>query len=295
MIPEPVIQPALVSYDQERVIELIRTQSPEEIRQRLRAGDFDQVLEPEGRTLLDELLSAWIQRALGSLSLRDAMLVDPYRGRQVYGLLCAIHVRRRFEIPSTLAVHLPAAPIDLAELPPPLTDQPELMALVAQAEQEGLVLAWQAQRYDFAPPGNLLELIPPMPPPYRDELRFEQPTGLRRWIAIALVVSGVALLIIPILFGHIPEHPAGWPLALLTLGLMIGIQSGPLGYVGAGCFWVVANMPVFRHGSFPISFWPDIPLVIVGLILLGCDRRVRAMWRFVRSQFRRRCDVAGTD
>ncbi|RMG50350.1 MAG: hypothetical protein D6716_08745, partial [Chloroflexi bacterium] len=84
-----MIQPAIVIYDRTHVLDLIRTQSPETIRGRLRAGDFDTVLDPDGRALLDELLTAWIQRALGPLTLRDAMLIDPYRARQVYGLLCA--------------------------------------------------------------------------------------------------------------------------------------------------------------------------------------------------------------
>lgn len=290
-----MIQPAIVSYDRAQVIELIRTQSPEALRARLRAGDFDAILDPDGHALLDELLTAWIQRAVGPLTLRDAMLIDPYRGRQVYGILCSMYVDRRVAVPAHLAVHLPAAPTDLAELPPPLADQPELADLAAQAAQAGLVLAWQAQRYDFAPPSNLIELTLPPPQPYRTELVFEQPTGLRRWIAIVLAVSGVAFLIIPLLFGHIPEHPAGWPLALLTLALMIGIKAGLLGYLGAFCIWLVANLPSLRHDTLPISLWPDIPLMALGLLLLWRDRRVRAMWRFVRRQFHHRRDAAGAD
>ncbi|WP_298400514.1 hypothetical protein [uncultured Chloroflexus sp.] len=290
-----MIQPAIVSYNRAQVIEIIRTQSPEAIRARLRAGDFDQVLDPDGHALLDELLTAWIQRAVGPLTLRDAMLIDPYRGRQVYGILCAMTVRQRVEVPADMAIYLPAAPTDLAQLPPPLAGLPELAALAAQAAQTGLTLAWQAQRYDFAPPSNLLELTPPPPAPYRNDLVFEQPTGLRRWIAIVLAVSGVIVLIVPLLFGHIPEHPASWPLALLTLALMIGIKAGPLGYLGAFCIWLVANLPSLRQGTPPISLWPDIPLVALGLLLLWRDRRVRAMWQFIRRQFKRRHDVSDAD
>lgn len=290
-----MIQPAIVSYDRARVIDIFRYQSPETIRARLRAGDFDAALDPDGHALLDELLTAWIQRALGQLTLRDAMLIDPYRGRQVYGILCAIHVRQRVAVQPELAVHLPAAPSDLEALPPPLAALPELAALADQAAQADLTLAWQAQRYDFAPPGNLIELLPPPPPPLRDELVFEQPTGLRRRIAIGLAVLGVAWLIVPLLFGHIPEHPAGWPLALLTLALMVGIKAGLFGYIGALCVWLVANLPVFRHGTELISLWPAIPLMAIGLLLLWCDRRVRAMWRFVRRQFNRRRDTTGAD
>ncbi|WP_298817696.1 hypothetical protein [Chloroflexus sp.] len=295
MATKAMIQPAIVSYDRARVIEIIRTQSPEAIRASLRAGDFDANLDPDGHALLDELLTAWIQRALGSLTLRDAMLVDPYRGRQVYGILCSIYIQRRFTVPAAMAVHLPAAPSDLPALPPPLTELPELAELAAHAEQSGLVLAWQAQRYDFAPPVNLIELLPPSPPPYRKELEFEQPTGLRRWIAIALAISGVALLIVPLLFGHIPEHPARWPLALLTLALMVGIKAGLFGYAGALCVWLVANLPAFRHGTALFDLWPAIPLMAIGLLLLWCDRRVRAMWRFVRRQFNRRRHVTGAN
>ncbi len=289
-----MIQPAIVSYDRARVIELIRTQSPEAIRARLRAGDFDTMLDPEGRALLDELLTAWIQRALGSLTFRDAMLIDPYRARQVYGLLCALYVRQRVAISPDLAVHLPTAPADLPSLPPPLTALPELAALADQAAQEGLVLAWQAQCYDFAPPGNLNDLTPPMPQPYRDELLFEQPTGLRRNLAIALASLGVALLVVPMLFGYIPRHPAGLPLALLTLALLIGIKAGLFGYLGALCIWLIANLPAFRHGTALIDLWPAIPLLIIGLWLLRLDRRVWAMWRFIHRRFNRRHDATGT-
>lgn len=289
-----MIQPAIVIYDRTHVLELIRTQSPETIRGRLRAGDFDTVLDPDGRALLDELLTAWVQRALGPLTLRDAMLIDPYRARQVYGLLCALYVRQRVEIPLDLAVHLPAAPADLASLPPPLAARPDLAAQASLATQEGLTLAWQVQPYDFASPGNLFELVPPSPQPYRDELVFEQPTGIRRRLAIALASLGVALLIVPLLFGHIPDHPAGWQLALLTLALLVGIKAGVAGYLGALCIWLVANLPAFRHGTSPVNLWPAIPLMVVGIWLLRRDRRVRAMWRFVRRQFRRRSDATGT-
>ncbi len=290
---EPVIQPAIVSYDRARVIALIREQSVDALYARLRAGEFDATLDNDGRVWLVELLTAWRQRALGQLTLRDAMLVDPHRGRHVFGLLCAIVARARVDLPPHLAVHLPAAPTDLAELPPALAAIPELAALAQQAAQEGLTLAWQAQRYDFPLPGNLIELTPPFPPRPPNEVTFEQPTGLRRQIAIALAALGVGLLIGPLLLGQIPDHPAGWPLALLTLALMVGIAAGLSGYLGALCIWLVANLPAFRHGTALIDLWPAIPLMAIGLFLLWRDRRVRAMWRFIRRQFRRQRDATG--
>lgn len=92
------------------------------------------------------------------------------------------------------------------------------------------------------------------------------------------------LLLLPLLGGQIPEHPAGLPLALITLALLVGIRAGWAGYAGSLCIWLVANLPGFRHGMALQALWPALPLLVVGLLLLSADRRVRAMWRWVRQR-----------
>ncbi|NJN16392.1 MAG: hypothetical protein HC822_09020 [Oscillochloris sp.] len=93
------------------------------------------------------------------------------------------------------------------------------------------------------------------------------------------------ILVMPLLTGNFPESPARWPLALLTLALMIGIRAGLRGFLGATCIWLVANLPSFRHGLDLQQLWPAPILLSLGLILLSADHRVRSMWRWIRRRF----------
>jgi hypothetical protein len=131
-------------------------------------------------------------------------------------------------------------------------------------------------------PDDLETLLPPLPVPYEEPMvRFEQPTGWRRALAIALVVMGVASLGIPLLLGQVPAQPAGLPLGLLTLGLLVGIRAGWAGYLGSLCIWLVPNLPNFHYSTKLTALWPDILLLVAGMVLLACDRYVRAMWRWI--------------
>lgn len=296
----------LVAYDQRRVAALVRDGSPQQLLHDLRAGHFDATLSAEEIQELAALVYAWVQRALGPMALRDALLVDPQRGKRVYTLLCAALAAGRCPLPPEAAVRLAA--LDDASLTPrqirdalaaqPPQRQPatngiptgdptlaQLDTLLALAAANTLTLA----RYDgdathIAYPANLIDLLPPPPAPVRVSLEpFVHPTGWRRTFAMVMALTGAALLALPLIVGKIPAQPAGMPLALLTLALMLGIRAGWAGFTGSLCIWLVANLPGFHHGTM-IELWPALPLLGVGLLLLAADRRVRAMWRWIRRR-----------
>lgn len=278
----------LAAYDREAAYAILRGWSPQRLAAQLQTGQFGGRLTSAQRAELDELLTAWAQRALAKLPLRDALLVDERRGRRVYSLLCAELTMERVAVPPELASTVENGAVQLAELLPPLVQAPELAALAERAAARGLVLALQTRPDEFPYPENLEALLPTLPtslsvstPP------FEQPTGWRRRIAAGLAAAGVLLLGVPLLVGRIPENPAGWPLALLTMALLVGIGARWPGYAGSLCIWLVANLPGFRHGMQLSFLLPALPLMGFGLILLGSDRRVRAMWRWLRSGLRR--------
>lgn len=274
--------PSIAAYDQARVDGLLRDETPHGLLAHLRAGVFGTRLTPAQAHELDDILVAWEQRALGLMTLRDALLVDADRGRRAHALICTALTVERASVPSELASALPSAPALLRELPDALRGNAALSRLGERAAQAGLALAWQSRPDEFPPPEGLLRLTPKILAgfPHPDDT-FDPPVGWRRAIAVILVAAGVIWLGLPLLMGHIPEHPAGWPLALLTLALMVGIRAGWRGYLGALCIWLVANLPAFRHGTSLISLWPAIPLMGFGLLLLSFDRRVRTMWRWV--------------
>ncbi|MGB9632506.1 MAG: hypothetical protein ACPL8I_04205 [Chloroflexaceae bacterium] len=274
----------IVVYDRKLVETIIRDWSTEQLAQELRAGRFGTRLNPRQAAELEALLTAWRQRALGPMPLRDALLVDEERGRRVFALICAALAVRRAAVPPELRTALPAGPVDLELLPEPLAADPDLSTLAETAARDGLRLAVQQAPDEFPYPDNLEALTPPPPLSARAADEFEQPTGWRRNGAILLAASGVLLLLLPLLGGEIPEHPAGLPLALITLALLVGIRAGWAGYAGSLCIWLVANLPGFRHGTALQDLWPALPLLVVGLILLSADRRVRAMWRWIRHR-----------
>jgi hypothetical protein len=286
-------QQAIIAYDRRRVEEMLRIWTPQQLQHTLRAGNFDTALSAEERSELDTLLHDWVQRALGMVMLRDALLVDQQRGERVYALLCQVVAADRWIIPHDIAI--PAeiaasvgAPLTVQQLrhafPGADSQHTEFDRLLSHADQQGLSLVWQQGTTPAsALPANLERLLPPVPAPYIDPaLLFTPPSGWRRAIAIALVVLGAGVFGIPLLIGAKLAQPAGLPLALLTLGLLVGIRAGWPGYVGSFCIWLVPNLPGFHYDT-PLAALPKmIPLLLAGLILLACDRQVRGLWRWIR-------------
>jgi hypothetical protein len=277
--------PAIAAYNRAQAEELLRSTTTSRLRADLRFGSFGLGLSPPAAEELDGLLAAWEQRALGQMPLRDALLVDTERGPRAYALVCAALTSERVPVAAPLAIYLPEAPCVLDQLPAPLSGEPALADLANRAGLDGLTLAWQTRPDSFPPPAGL-ELLRPAPPsqPPRPQERFEPPSGWRRSLAALLAALGVILLTGPLLVGHIPESPAGLPLAMITLALIIGIRAGWPGFLGAACIWLVANLPGFRHGVAISSLWPALPLLAAGLLLLSLDRRVRAMWAWLRRR-----------
>lgn len=285
-------QPLLVAYDRDRARELLRSWTAQNLRDALRGGDFGATLSADERAELDELLTAWVQRALGYVFLRDALLVDGQRGPRVFGLICASLTTSHLTVSPDLCSTLRARssgdlmPADLADL---TLQNSSLMRLVDLAGREGLALALLDHPADYPLPADLQSLLPiaALRLALADE-RFVPPAGLRRNIAVALAVGGIVLLLVPMLSGSIPDHPAGLPLALITLALMIGIKAGWAGYSGALCLWLVPNLPGFRYGRSLTELLPYLPLLVAGLALLVFDHRVRALWVWVQGQIRAR-------
>ncbi len=283
--------PFLAVYDRVHACDLLRNWTAQSLRDALHSGHFGATLSPADRAELDGLLTAWVQRALGGVFLRDALCVDEQRGPQVFGLICAGLTRARATMQADVAALLRSrgsgdlTPSDLADL---AIHDPALARLADLAAHEGLALALLDQPTGYPPPVNLDDLLPIQLSvrPFSREV-FTPPTGLRRAAAISLAVGGMALMIIPMLGGSIPQHPAGMPLALITLALVIGIRAMWTGWMGAICIWLVANLPVFRHDTGLIALLPALPLLALGLTLLFFDRRVRALWGWVRRQIGR--------
>lgn len=272
----------VAAYDRRAVYAMLRGWTTDRLRAELASGGFGAGLAADRRAELDGHLTAWAQRALGQLPLRDALLVDGQRGRRVFDLLCAATTRARAAAPPEIAAGLPRPPAGLPRAPDGLAGGERLGALAA----EGLDLAVLGPDGAYPFPADLEALTPDPPLPLRPRAPlFEQPTGWRRRIAVLLAVAGVALLALPLMLGRIPDHPAGAPLALLTLALLVGIKAGPAGFAGALCIWLVANLPGFRYGSSLLAIlWPALPLMAAGIALLWLDRRVRAMWAWLRRQ-----------
>ncbi|MCG8349220.1 MAG: hypothetical protein MI924_15745 [Chloroflexales bacterium] len=297
----------LVAYDKRRATEFLRDWTPQQLLDELHAGRFGSSLSVADAEELATLVYSWVQRALGPMSLRDALLVDPRRGARVYDLICATMTAGRYPLPPEIAQTLTS--LGDGDLPPQqirsklqdmlankaqadsgatsLALSATLNTFIAYAEREGLSLACydcDAARYPY--PANLDELLPQPPPPLQPTvLSFEHPSGKRRAIAMFLALSGVALLGLPLLTGRLPSQPAGIPLALLTLALLFGIKAGWQGYAGSICIWLVANLPGFHHGTM-VDLWLAVPLLVAGVILLALDRRIRVMWRWIRNRGR---------
>lgn len=318
------VMTTLTAYKRHLATDLLRNGTPQRLLDEIHAGRFGAELSAGELEELSRLVRAWMQRAFGLLALRDVLLIDPGRGARVYDLICKTLTVGRYPLPPDVTEAL--SPLDGSELTPQQirdalkawssehgvwnTEQyavdttqraketnllhrvapnaDDLAAFLDQAEADGLGLTHHADNCPHYPlPADLDTLLPPIPAPFpRQMLRFEHPTGWRRAMAMGLALTGVGLLGMPLLTGHVPSQPAGLPLALMTLALMIGIHAGWSGYTGAFCVWLVANLPGFHHGSIFTTLWPGIPLVLVGLLLLALDQRVRAMWRWIRFRGR---------
>lgn len=279
----------IAAYDRRAVETLVTTLTPRQLLAELSGESFDRGLDEELRAHLDEACQVWVRLALADLPLRDALIVDPMRGGQVWDALCAQHITARCTLHndeasgSLRAAYAAGVAPRLDELP----TTPALADARAAVTRGAALAAWPAATAPrFPPPDQLERLLPPLPSAMAaPQITFEQPEGVRRLVATLLVLAGSALVGGPMLFGSIPSNPAGLPLALLTLGLLIGIRARPIGYVGSVCIWLVANLPGFHHDGLA-HVWPFVPLLILGLILLALDPRVRAMWRWIRKGMR---------
>ena len=267
----------LVAYDRARAERLLLEWTPQRLLDEADAGAFDATLGPERAGALRELAMAWVQRALGSLPLRDALLVDGARGALAWDLLCEALVGERCAAPEGVG----GGPLDGKALP-----SGEPWSACLRAADAGLALAVLPAETPRFPAPLLDTLLPPPPkamPPSSSV--FEQPTGVRRVLATTLALLGAVIIGVPLLIGQEPTRTASLPLALITLALLVGIRAGPMGYAGSLCIWLVANLPGFHHGSL-LTLWPAIPLLCVGLILLFMDKRVRAMWRWISRRLK---------
>lgn len=292
----------LVAYDHYRAAELLRFWTPQQLREALNTTPPGAALRDSEKGELSLLLHEWEQRALGAVSLRDALLIDPKRGARVYDLLCTMFTVERCSLATNLALVLEplhgkeAAPHHIRDTLVACSGgqhgggthgsddilSPSLVAFLDKAEAEELTILYQADEitthYPF-PPKNLDELLPPPPAMFRPPpLPFVTPTGWRRNLAIILVLLGVVVFGVPLLLGSVPAQPAGWPLGLLTLGLVVGIRAGWAGWAGAVCIWLVANLPDFHYHAEK-SLWLFL-LFLAGILLLACDEHVQSLWHW---------------
>lgn len=300
--------PTLVAYDEAGAAEMVCFWTPQQLREALEQEHFGTSLDAAEAEELTTLLHEWMQRALGQVTLRDALRVDPRRGERVYSLICTTLTAERCPLlpevgealkqlngkvlaPGEVRAALEQWKVQRATRDlnhgshachhALATHLAALSAVLQRAEAGGLSLVqYEGEPASYPFPADLDTLLPPMPVPYTEpEPRFEPPTGWRRILAIILVLSGVALLGGPLLMGHVPAQPAGLPLGLLTLGLLVGIHAGWAGYCGGASIWLVANLPSFHHDRF--TLWPAVPLMLVGLTFLWVDRNVRILVRWI--------------
>lgn len=294
----------LVIYNRHQARELLRHWTTQQLLEEINAGRCNGKLSEAECTELATLARAWMHRALGPLTLRDALLVDPRRGARVYDLLCKTLTVERYVVPPAIAeliepaddgaiapeqvrLRLEAATGTLMQKPEQREHLEQLTALASvidHAEATGLALACYAGETAHYPfPDDLDALLPVPPPPFpQPVVPFEQPIGWRRRLAMGSAFLGVAFLGVPLVMGRMPAQPAGLPLALLTIALLVGIKAGWAGFAGSLCIWLVANLPGFHHDTVGSTLWPGVPLLVVGVILLSLDRHVRAMWHWLR-------------
>lgn len=279
----------LAAYDRQQASDWLRRRTPQELLGALQAGTVAGQLHTDEVAELATLLQDWQRRALGLVTLRDAIWVDQQRGARVYTLLCRALTVAEAPLPPAAARSLGQAATELtppqvrAALEPQAEPAAGIARLLNQAEAEGLALAsYPAAEVRYPLPANLNDLLPPLPPLSREPApQFAQPTGSRRTLALGLALAGASALVIPLILGHMPTQPAGLSLGLLTLALLVGIRAGWPGFLGSFCIWLVPNLPGFHHGTPFSSFLYAVPLLLVGMLLLALDGHVRALWRWL--------------
>src|SRR3712207_1561555 len=78
----------LVAYDQRQAEAVLLSWTPQRLLDEALNGTFKLLGELHAKALEAAAL-AWVQRAMGDLTLRDALLIDPVRGGIVWAGLCA--------------------------------------------------------------------------------------------------------------------------------------------------------------------------------------------------------------
>ncbi len=212
--------PLLVVYDKSQALALLQTWSPSQLYAALVEQTFGDTLLPVERAALLPLLHEWMVRALGAVMLRDALLVDPQRGQQVYHLLCRAFTREQQPIPS--ALHRWLAPLHGQSLTSPhIRDNlPKIgresvlnnatihaeWAKLAMVLQQAADAGWDVvicedteNQWTYPYPPNLEDLLPPPPLPYEKHTpsSFAHPIGWLGWrhfLTLILVVVGLVLL-----------------------------------------------------------------------------------------------------
>jgi hypothetical protein len=275
----------IAAYNRVRAEALLLEWTPQRLLELADSGALEQALGAALATELEHLARSWVQRALGPMPLRDALLVDEQHAGRAWDLVCATVTVELRSPPEPLALAM-GAPLEIGMLPTNTTWADPLR----RAAATGMALAAlpNQELRGFPPPPSLELLLPPppsaIPPPIPT---FEQPTGMRRAVATMLAVLGASFIITPLVLRQPPSNPAGIPLALITLALMLGIRASPVGYLGALCIWLVANLPGFHYGQL-LQLGASLPLLAIGVALLSLDRRVRAMWRWLHYRLWRR-------
>lgn len=292
----------LVAYDLDSVTRIVRDWTGDRLLHDLDRGRVCESLHPHERRALRDLLIDWHRRALGKVMLRDAMLVDRQRGQQIYTLLCRSFTHSSHPVPAAAAPlfaagaappDLPALRVALDELgtrPAIATEQAMALALLdgvlLQAERHALALYCSPttanEPVQFPLPAHLESLLPTLPPAPQPRLGalFVPPSGWRRTLAITLAAVGILWLAVPLLLGQVPIRPAGAPLGLLTLALLVGIRAGWAGYAGSLYLWLVPNLPWFHYGQ-RFDWLLTLPLLVAGTVLIAMDKHIRALWWWI--------------
>jgi hypothetical protein len=211
--------PLLVVYDKSQALALVQTWSPSQLHTALGEQTFGDTLLPAERAALLHLVHEWMVRALGAVMLRDALLVDPQRGQQVYHLLCRALTREQQQV--SPAMHRWLAPLQGQSLT--LQHIRTILhkigresarnnatihaewAKLAMVLQQAAEAGWDvvccedaAQQGAFPYPTDLEDLLPPLPLPYEmhKSSSFAQIgwLGWRHILALILVVVGLVLL-----------------------------------------------------------------------------------------------------
>lgn len=277
----------LFAYDRAQTLTIVRDWSVDQLLSELHAGWGTKIDVDKAHDLI-RIATAWQQRAMGLLSLRDVLMIDSQRGPLAYQHICHLMAHTTYQLTADEAtIVAPSSELGIAEIGAALvyayvTPSSGLADLLRSAEQDGLTLATAPGVAQL--PAELEQLLPPPPQPWRTPTpNFVPPSGRRRALGLTIVLSGVAWLLLPLVTGQLPIQPAGVPLALLTLGLLFGIHAQWMGYLGALCIWLVANLPGFRFSTLP-ALWQWVPLFTIGITLLALDSNVRALWRWIRAR-----------